>query len=57
MWLAINAPVLPSPERIWKTPGGKPASLMSVPRASDEKGVFSEGLRMKQFPVASAGAA
>lgn len=49
--------MLPSPEMTWKTPGGKPASMMREPRAREARGVFSEGLRMKTFPVARAGAA
>lgn len=57
MWLASKAPVLPSPEMTWKTPGGNPASMMRGPRAREAKGVFSDGLRMKTFPVARAGAA
>lgn len=57
IWLASSAPVLPSPDSTWNTPGGNPASLINGPRAREANGVFSEGLRMKQLPVARAGAA
>ena len=39
-----------------KTPSGSPACLRSSATRSDALGSFSDGLRMKQFPQASAGA-
>ena len=39
-----------------KTPSGSPASFRSSATRSDALGSFSDGLRMKQLPQASAGA-
>ena len=49
-------PVFPSPMTQLKTPGGKPASLKSLPRYIVERQFLSLGLTMKVFPVARAGA-
>lgn len=38
------------------TPGGKPASTDSSPSLRAVRGVSSDGFRITQFPVASAGA-
>jgi hypothetical protein len=40
-------PVDPSPVKTWKTPGGNPASLIRIPKAVAEKGVFSLDLGIK----------
>src|SRR5262245_4993852 len=45
-----------SPCTTLNTPSGTPASLRSSAVRSDADGSFSDGLRMKQFPHASAGA-
>jgi hypothetical protein len=45
-----------SPLRTVKTPSGTPASLSSEATNSDALGSFSDGLRTKQLPHASAGA-
>jgi hypothetical protein len=46
---------LPYPLTIFTTPGGKPASLISVARKRAPRGVCSAGLRTTVFPQASAG--
>lgn len=43
---AIADPVSLPPVMNWITPGGKPASAKSGPRANDPKGDFSEALKM-----------
>lgn len=48
--------MLPSPTTQLNTPGGKPASLKSLPRYIVERQFRSLGLTMKVFPVARAGA-
>src|SRR5271154_3778347 len=49
-------PVFPSPMTQLKTPGGKPASLKSLPRYIVERQFLSLGFAIKVFPVARAGA-
>src|SRR4026208_202747 len=45
-----------SPCTTLKTPSGRPASLSSSAVSSEADGSFSDGLGMKQFPHATAGA-
>ena len=49
-------PVVPSPVRMFTTPGGTPASSHSSAKRSAVSGVASAGLRTTVFPAASAGA-
>lgn len=49
-------PVLPPPLTTLMTPGGNPASLMYSPKAIAPSGDFSEALKTKVLPAATAGA-
>ena len=50
----IASTVARPPCTTWNTPAGSPASASSSARIRLAEGSFSEGLRIKQFPVASA---
>src|SRR3954447_7560908 len=54
---ASIAPTLPSPVTILTTPGGKPASFTSSPKARAPRGDFSEDLKTMVLPAATAAAA
>ena len=41
---------------MFRTPGGKPASLTRAPTYNAVRGVSSDGLRTRTFPVARQGA-
>ena len=56
IWDEMAAPaILPKPEIMLMTPGGKPASLMNEAKTSAERGVCSAVFRTTVFPVAIAG--
>jgi hypothetical protein len=53
----ICEPTLPSPRRTWTVPAGIPAEdRISETKYWTDKGAFSEGFMMMEFPAARAGA-
>ena len=56
IWAAMAAPaVFPKPAMMLMTPGGKPASLTSLPQYRPVSGVCSATLMTTTLPVATAG--